>query len=115
MYNFKALECFLAVAELGSFKLAAGRLNRSQSAVNVQIRQPEDQLGLPLFHRTTRMVRLTRQGEQLLSYVQRALREIDTGLNEIRKAASADTGELAIAAVLPHLLRDYKVEHPNVS
>lgn len=122
MYNFKALECFLAVAELGSFKLAAGQLNRSQSAVSVQVRQLEEQLGLPLFHRTTRMVRLTRQGEQLCAYVQRALREIDTGLNEIRKAASADTGVLAIASVpsiagsvLPQLLRDYKAKHPNIS
>lgn len=121
MYNFKALECFIAVAEMDSFKLAAGRLNRSQSAVSMQIRLLEEQLGVPLFHRTTRKVRLTRQGEILLTYARRAIHELDTGLEEVRRTASVDSGEVAMAcipsiasSVMPKLLKGYKDEHPNI-
>ena len=64
--NLKLLQTFLMVGEYASFRIAAEKSFRSQSAVSAQIRQLEEQLGVPLFHRTTRSVRLTEEGHQLL-------------------------------------------------
>jgi len=52
--NLKLLQAFLLVAEHGSFRQAADLTHKSQSAVTSQIKQLESQLGLSLFHRTTR-------------------------------------------------------------
>ena len=88
MYNFKLLQSFVAVADAGSFRGAAEKLNRSQSAVSTQVMQLEGQIGLILFERTTRRTKLTPDGEKLLVHMRRALNEIETGLSELRQAAS---------------------------
>lgn len=120
--NFKLLHMFVAVAEHRSFRQASEMLNRSHSAVSMQIRQLEDQLGVPLFHRTTRRVQLTREGEQLLIHAQRALAEWDNGLRHIREAADLQRGTLAIACVptlaasrLPEALAVYQDDYPGIS
>src|SRR5690606_21728085 len=79
--NLKLLQSFMLVAEHKSFRAAADLTYRSQSAVSSQIKQLELQLGVPLFHRTTRSVRLTAAGEKLLTTTRRALREISFGLH----------------------------------
>ncbi len=65
-----SLECFIAVAEYGSFSKAAARVNRTQSAVTQQIASLEKKLGTSLFHREKKVF-LTREGEILLSYALR--------------------------------------------
>ncbi len=97
--NFKHLHVFVAIAEHGSFRDAAEALNRSPSAVSMQVRQLEEQLSVPLFHRTTRRVKLTREGEELLSHAQRALHEWSLGLRRIREAADLHRGALSVACV----------------
>ncbi len=54
---------FLAVAEHGSFTRAASALHVSQPALSQQIRQLEESLGVPLFDRSGRTIRLTDAGE----------------------------------------------------
>ena len=73
--NFKALSIFLAVAENTSFRQAAEQVHLSLPAVSMQIKQLETRLGVSLFHRTTRKVVLTHEGEQLLISVRKALAE----------------------------------------
>ena len=60
--NLKLMHTFLLVAEHSSFCRAAEVSNRSQSAVSMQIKQLEEQVGVALFHRTTRRVELTAEG-----------------------------------------------------
>jgi DNA-binding transcriptional LysR family regulator len=120
--NFKLLHVFVAIADHGSFRTAADVLHRSQSAVSMQIRQLEEQLSVPLFHRTTRRVRLTREGEQLLAFARRALLEWEMGLRQIREAADIQRGTLALACVptvaavrLPAALAAFQALHPGIS
>jgi DNA-binding transcriptional LysR family regulator len=98
--NLKLLQTFVLVAEHGSFHKAAGETCRSQSAVSSQIRQLEQQLGFQLFHRTTRSVRLTPDGAQLLSHTKKALEEVKLGLQRIFEGGSAP-GESVTFACLP--------------
>lgn len=72
------LRTFVAVARTRSFTRAAERLNRVQSAISMQIKRLEEIVGVRLFERTRRSVRLTRDGEQLLHHANRLIR-----LNEL--------------------------------
>ena len=69
------LQCFLAAAENLHFRRAAASVALTPTAFGQRIRQLEDQLGTPLFERTTRHVRLTTAGLALLPVARRALAE----------------------------------------
>jgi DNA-binding transcriptional LysR family regulator len=119
--NLKLLSVFVLVAEHSSFRKAAEELDRSQSAISSQIRQLEEQLGVTLFHRTTRRVTLSSEGEQLLTYVRQALGEIEAGIQAIFDAAAARRGRVVLAcaptiagARLAGILTAFKREFPDV-
>src|SRR6476659_2575265 len=67
------LRAFVAVADHRSFTRAAAALNRTQSAVSMQIKRLEDRLGVELFARTKANVDLSAAGEGLLGYARRIL------------------------------------------
>ena len=60
--NTTQLECFVEVANYLNFSKAAQQLRLSQPAVSHQINTLEDELGVKLFHRTSKSVRLTQEG-----------------------------------------------------
>ncbi|MFR8087616.1 MAG: LysR family transcriptional regulator [Lachnospirales bacterium] len=60
--NTFQIDCFIQVAETLNFARAAERLNVTQPAVTHQIRSLEEELGVKLFRRTTRIVELTQEG-----------------------------------------------------
>ena len=119
--NLKLLQVFLLVAEHASFRSAADQARRSQSSVSTQIKQREGQLGVALFHRTTRSVRLTAEGEQLLGCVRRALHEVEAGLRKIEEAVDMRRGHVSIACSptvastrLPLVLAAFSKNYPDV-
>ena len=65
------LQTFLAVVDTGSFTRAAGQVHKTQSAVSMQIKRLEEQLGQPLFNREGRSISLSEHGERLLAYARR--------------------------------------------
>ena len=65
MLNTTQLECFLAVANCLNFSRAAEQLRLTQPAVSHQISTLEDELGVKLFKRTSKSVRLTQEGLSL--------------------------------------------------
>ncbi len=67
------LRCFATVAEQGGFTAAGGVLGLTQSAVSLKIKRLEDLLRKRLLERTSRRLRLTRDGEMLLAYARRLL------------------------------------------
>ena len=79
---------FLAVAEHGSFTRAASALHVSQPALSQQIRQLEESLGVPLFDRSGRTIRLTDAGEVWRQYASRALHELGAGKRAIHDVAA---------------------------
>lgn len=121
MINPKLLAAFVEVGELRSFRAAADRLNRSQSALSMQIRDLEEQLGVSLFQRTTRSVEVTPEGECLLECVKRALHELDEGLNRVKTLRTQHRGKVRVACVpsvagtrLPKVISRFQQDYPSV-
>ena len=119
--NLKLLQTFLLVGEHSSFRVAAEKSFRSQSAVSAQIRQLEEQLGVALFHRTTRSVRLTDEGQQLLQCAQRALLEVEAGLRKIQESADIRRGRVSLSCSptiaetrLARVLAAFEREYPGI-
>jgi len=96
--DLSQLETFLAVIEERGFSRAANRLHRTQPAISHTIRRLEDEVGEPLFERTSREGTLTAAGELLRDYAERLLRlrgEATSALEELR---SLERGRLHLAA-----------------
>ncbi|HUF04185.1 MAG TPA: LysR family transcriptional regulator [Aridibacter sp.] len=119
--EIKQLKAFVAIAEEKTFTAGAKRVNVTQAAVSMQIRQLEEEIGLPLFTRTPRRVILTEAGELLIERARRILREHDSSLAELAEIAGAEYGRLRIGsasamfatAQLPAILQKLKSEFPN--
>ncbi|MEL6131334.1 MAG: LysR family transcriptional regulator, partial [Cyanobacteria bacterium J06628_4] len=80
--RIEQLQAFLAIAETGSFQAAARRCGITQSTVSRQIRGLEDDVGMPLFHRTAQ-AKLTIGGERLLPRARRICQEWKQATSEI--------------------------------
>jgi DNA-binding transcriptional LysR family regulator len=71
------LRAFVTVVDEGSFSAAARKLKRVQSAISTAMSNLESQLGLPIWDRTTKVAKLTDQGQALLGAARRVLAEVD--------------------------------------
>jgi DNA-binding transcriptional LysR family regulator len=114
------LRAFLAVADGGSFTSAARALNRTQSAVSMQIKRLEETVRGALFERSSRHVALTRHGEALRGYARRLIALNDEALGHLREATFAGVVRLGAiedyaAYTLPPILARFMAAHPNVS
>jgi len=104
---FGGLEVFLAVAEHGSLRAAAAALDVEPPAVSYRLKALEDRLGVSLFARTTRSVRLTDAGRALLARVQPAMGELAGALEESRTIGRTATGRIRIT--LPYVAYELAV------
>ena len=119
--EIRQLKAFLAIAEAKTFTAGAKMVNVTQAAISMQIRQLEDEVGIPLFTRTPRRVILTEAGEHLLERARRMLREHDAAVAEIAELGGVEHGRLRIGSAsaefatvqLPHILHALKVAYPN--
>lgn len=113
------LRALVAVAETGGFTRAAERLHLTQSAVSHQIRRLEDQIGTPLFIRTTRKLALTEDGEEFLRHARQIL-QAHAALSRRFQASSLagsvrfGVPENFLGAELPHLLSRFARAYPSV-
>jgi LysR family transcriptional regulator, carnitine catabolism transcriptional activator len=92
------IQGFVAVAEARQFRKAAEKMRLSQAALSTQIRDLEKDLGVALFSRTTRSVRLTAEGERFLFHAHRILDELESAVAEVRDQVELRGGRLIIAA-----------------
>ena len=114
------LETFLAVAREGSFSRAAKKLFRTQPAVSQSVRKLEEEVGEPLFDRSSREGILTDAGKVLLDYAQRLLNMRSEALLALDELRELQAGKLSIAAneftclyLLP-VLNEFRRLHPLV-
>lgn len=117
----RLLKSFATTAQLGSVTLAAGRLNLTQPALSRQIQRLERDLGVPLFSRDGRNLRLSPQGERLLADVHEVLaasRRLHDSVAELRKG---ECGILRVGACsqvierhMSEILPRWHQENPNV-
>lgn len=113
------MRSFLAVADTGSVTHAAARLFRTQSAVSLQIKRLEENLGQPLFLRQARGVELTPRGEQLLPYARRVVETLDEAAIALREKPLAGPVRVGIpdeysGTVLPRALAAFDERHEGV-
>ncbi|MFD0667919.1 LysR family transcriptional regulator [Ramlibacter sp. MAHUQ-53] len=119
--NLRHLRTFLEVAEAGSFRDASGQIHRSFSVVSTQVRQLEEQLGVALFHRTTRSVKLTAAGLVLRDAARKGFREIEAGVRELQETLDLGRGRITLASspimaatLLPPWLARFEAEYPAI-
>lgn len=121
MDRFEQYRVFAQVAEMGSFIKAANALELPRASVSAAIQQLETQVGVRLLHRTTRQVRLTADGAQLLERLRPLLAEVEEIDHLFQQSARQVAGRLnvdvpsriarrLVAPALPGLLR----RHPRL-
>jgi DNA-binding transcriptional LysR family regulator len=115
------LNAFLAVAELQSFSLAAERLHITQPAVSKRIHQLENNMKTTLFDRIGKKSTLTPSGLALMPHAERILLEIKTFKTGLVQDHDKPSGILSLATShhvglhrLPQVLRDFKIQYPEV-
>lgn len=114
------LRAFVAVVECRGFSQAAARLRRGQSAVSLQIKRLEDQLGLRLLERSPRLVRLTSEGEAILGQARRILNLQAEMIARVRGPALEGVVRFGApedfaTARLPRILSRFVRAHPRVA
>ena len=114
-----ALRAFLAVAESGGVTKAAGFLNRTQSAVSMQLKRLEESLDVSLLDRSSRTIALTTQGEQLLSYARKMVNLNDEAFGKL--TSNAFEGEITLGVphdivypAIPQVLQRFAAAYPRV-
>ena len=119
--SIKQLESFLAVAESGGFRRASNNLHRSQSVISGHIQSLESALGVPLFHRTTRRVELSKEGFRLQKHAVKALEELQDVVNRFKEEVDLQRGRVLISAspsisstCMPHLIAEFLGTHPGI-
>ncbi len=94
--DLKQLRTFLRVAEVGSLSQASDRLRVAQPALSRQIKMLENEIGIPLFARHGRGMKLTEAGRQLLEQVGTPLRQLEKSFQELRSSATRIEGRVSL-------------------
>jgi DNA-binding transcriptional LysR family regulator len=113
------LKSFIAIAETGSFSQAGRSVGRTQSALSLQIKNLEQELGCLLFNRTNRKITLTQEGEIFLGYATQIIqlqREVYSRIKEpeITGEIRLGTPEDFASHYLPDVLANFRKNHPQV-
>lgn len=114
------LKTFLAIADTGNFTRAAEEVNKTQSAVSMQMKRLEELVGRPLFVRDGRQSRFTGDGERLIEYARRIVNLNDEAVAAFTKPEL--TGTLRFGTpddyadrFLPEILARFSRTHPLVT
>ena len=119
--NFNHLYYFHVVAKRGSFSQAAEELRVSQSAISIQIKQLEEHLGVVLFERDRRRVRVTAAGEEIVARARRVLTEARELVEAARVFTRPLSGPLCLGVIptiapywLPRTLPSLRRAYPEL-
>ncbi len=120
--EFSQLEAFLEAANWGSFRRAADALYLSQPSVSARVQTLESEVGVALFHRTARGVRLTDMGRTFLPFAQRSIETLRRGREVLESVRQTSAGILNMATarvigtyVLPETLQKFQQLYPNAN
>jgi len=120
--TLRQLRAFIAVAEAEHFTRAADKLGLSQSSVSTLVRELETNLGLRLFDRHTRMLKLTLAGAEILPLARKAMADLDSVLGSSSQLKTLGRGRVSVAAsslqaalLIPRFIRRFGAEYPGVT
>ena len=121
MINLQILRYFEMVARYEHYTKAANELYITQSTLSKAIESLEDELGVKLFEKQGRNVRLSFYGRILRDYVQRGTAEIEKGIEAVQTLANEQSGTVRLAAIysagtqlLPHYMKGFTEDHPDI-
>jgi len=118
--ELRQLKYFIKAAERSNFTEAAALLNISQSTLSQQIKQLEDELGIPLFDRIAKRVMLTEAGKLFLPHAIQTVRKSEDGREMIKELNNIQTGSLTIGAtyglssLLTQTLIRFSEQYPKI-
>jgi DNA-binding transcriptional LysR family regulator len=122
MMSLRQLECFKVLSDELNFTRAAEKLHMAQPPLSRQIKLLEETLGVTLFERTKRMVRLTPEGEYLRKEIGQTFRQLDQVKTSLRQIREGRSGVLSVGyvgaamhSVLPDMLKKFSVKYPDVN
>nr|WP_116136233.1 LysR family transcriptional regulator [Trinickia diaoshuihuensis] len=121
--ELRHLRYFIAVAESGSFRLAAERINITQPAITRQIHDLESILGATLLKRLARGVELTPAGEVYLHEARKAIAAVHAASSAVKRFASGESGTLRLGVndnaswdgPVPDALRSLQRSYPQLA
>ncbi|MFA3762532.1 LysR family transcriptional regulator [Yersinia sp. 2544 StPb PI] len=115
------LHAVVAVAKAGGFREAARMIGSNPSYLSDAVRRVEQQLGVRLFHRTTRTVALTEVGRALMERLMPAMSEVDAALDIVNRFRDTPSGTLrlnvpvsAARLVLPAIVPTFLKRYPDI-
>ncbi|GGZ34975.1 LysR family transcriptional regulator [Asticcacaulis endophyticus] len=121
MFELSQIRCFVTAAEELHFGRAAARLNMTQPPLSRQIQVLERILGVPLFERTSRSVKLTPAGRVFLPEARRIVWLAESATLAARKVAQGDAGRIGIGftavsgySFLPQIVAQARARLPNI-
>ncbi len=121
MLELNQLRCFAAVAEELHFGRAAIRLHMTQPPLSRQVQLLEQRLGVTLFDRTSRSVRLSSAGRSFLADARQILRLAESATLAVRRAARGESGSVTIGftaasgyGVMPGMIAQCRARVPDV-
>ena len=118
--TLRQLQIFVVAARHLSYARAAEELHLTPPAVSMQLKQLEDNVGLPLFERMGRGVALTDAGDLLMHHALRILGEIKDAEANLQGLLGAEIGQLSVGLVstakyfMPRLLAKFSQAHPGI-
>lgn len=120
--DIRNMRYFYAIAEEGNISNASKRLNIAQPALSRQMKQLEENLGVQLFERGSRRIKLTEAGQLMRERVEQILELVEGTMNEITEFHSGVVGTISIGTVttsgailLPNLINQFHSLYPNVT
>ena len=120
--EIKDMRAFYAIVEEGNISHAAQRLGIAQPALSRQMKRLETQLGVQLFERGSRRIRLTDAGRVLYSRVEHILGMVDGTVREITEIGAGVSGCIRLgtittsgAMLLPELINEFHRRYPQVT
>ena len=119
--EFRQIRYFVAAAEEEHFGRAAARVHISQPPLSQQIQSLEAELGVELFERIGRGVRLTRAGAEFLVHARTLLRQSERAADMAQRASRGEIGRIAIGFIgslaftyVPWLIREFRARYPDI-
>ncbi|NJL64294.1 MAG: LysR family transcriptional regulator [Methylacidiphilales bacterium] len=119
--ELRHLRYFLAVAEELNFGRAAERLNITQPSLSRQIQNLEKELGILLFERNQRQIKLTANGQIFLTEVEQILLRFDQGIQIAKRASRGEIGQLIVGFqgssvydIIPMSIKAFRDRFPDV-
>src|SRR5471030_1043549 len=114
MADFKAIETFMWVVTLGSFRGAAQKLNTTQPAISQRIAQLEREVGVKLLRRDRRMVLPTPSGRQKLVGMRSEMLAAVGDRSAMRGVLRLGVAETIVHTWLPRLIKSVNTAYPNL-